>query len=257
MILQRRAALGTSQLDELDEKIVIRSIDPGVPRENIQAVSRMGGAGQRVTSQHWETLDVSVVWAINVPKKELAERRRIFDLVNSWALQKGWLTVSEMPDRQMYVDKVIVPGSGDLWDWTAEYTTTFRAYNVPFWQSTTPVAVANGNITSGTMRITVPGNVDSVLDITAKNISGSAISNIAFSAAGKTLTLNGVNLASGATLEISHGTDGLLRITAGGTSKYSIKTGADDLTVSPGAVNVGVSSGGALQVTVRCTGRYI
>ena len=257
MILNRRAALGTAQLDELDSRIVIRAIDPGVPKENIQAVSRMGGSGQRVTAQHWDTLDAEVTWAIDVPKKELAERRRIFDLVNAWALQKGWLTLSEMPDRQMYVDKVIVPGSGDLWNWTGEYTTIFRAYNVPFWQGATPVAVANPSITSGTIRITIPGNVESVLDITAKNISGSAISNIAFSAAGRTITLNGVNLAAGATLEISHGTDGLLRITAAGTSKYSLKTGADDLIVSPGAVNVGVSSGGALQVTVRCTGRYI
>ena len=49
MILSRRVALGGVQLDEIHEAIVIRSIDPGVPNETINAVERMGGAGQRIT----------------------------------------------------------------------------------------------------------------------------------------------------------------------------------------------------------------
>ena len=257
MILYRRAALGGVQLDELDERIVIRSIDPGVPKENIQAVSRMGGAGQRVTAQHWETLDVSVSWAINEQKRELSERRRLFDLVNAWALRKGWLTVTGMDGRRMYVDKVIVPGSGDLWNWTAEFTTTFRAYNVPFWQDEVPASVNNGNITSGRMWITVPGMVETVLDAEMRNISGQTIPNISISAGGNTITLNGVNLGGNATLSISHGTDGLLRITANGSSVYHKKTGAADLVVKPGENAVDISASRAMRVTLSAVGRYV
>ena len=257
MILNRRAALGNAQLDELDERIVIRSIDPGVPKENIQAVSRMGGFGQRVTGQHWETLDASVNWAINEPKRELSERRRLFDLVNAWALRKGWLTMTGMDGRRLYVDKVILPGSGDLWNWTAEFTTTFRAYNVPFWQDETPATVTNGNITSGRMTIGVPGMVETVLDAEMKNISGMTIPNISISTGGRTITLNGVNLAGNATLTISHGTDGLLRITAGGVSVLDKRTGADDLNVEPGNNIVTIAAERAGSLTVRNWGRWI
>ena len=66
MILSKRVALGGVQLDEIHESIVIRSIDPGVPDETVQTTSRMGGAGQRITGSHWETLEVAVNFAINV-----------------------------------------------------------------------------------------------------------------------------------------------------------------------------------------------
>lgn len=52
MILSRRVSLGGKQLDEIDEMIVIRKVDPGVAHEAVQAVNRMGGFGQRMTNQH-------------------------------------------------------------------------------------------------------------------------------------------------------------------------------------------------------------
>ena len=111
MILSRRVALGGIQLDELDESIVIRSVDTGVPHETLSAANRMGGAGQRLTGQHWDTMDVHVRWAMDIPKTDLARRREVFEAVTSWALKKGWLTVSYMTDRRMYADKVILPSS--------------------------------------------------------------------------------------------------------------------------------------------------
>ena len=59
MILARRAALNGEQLDEIHDAIVIRRIDPGVTKETVQAVSRMG-AGQRMTGEHWDTLEAAV-----------------------------------------------------------------------------------------------------------------------------------------------------------------------------------------------------
>ena len=47
MILSRRVALGGIELDELDESIVIRSFDPGVPHESTGAENRAGGFGSR------------------------------------------------------------------------------------------------------------------------------------------------------------------------------------------------------------------
>ena len=257
MILSKRVALGGVQRDELHDAIVIRSIDPGVPKESISAVSRMGGWGQRMTGQHWDTLEVSVTYAIDVPKHNLAVRRQIFDAVNTWALRKGWLTVNWMEGRRFWVDKVIIPGSGDLWGWTDEYTIVFRAYNVPFWQDELPAQVASGTAASGRVWIQVGGNMPTVLDATFQNRSGMTINNFWVQANGQRITLSSLGLGGSATLTISHGTDGLLKIRIGSTSVYQKYTGADDLIVSPGSVAVDFGADRAGQLIVQSYGRWV
>lgn len=256
MILSRRVSLGGVQLDELDESIVIRGIDTGVPHESLDAVSRMGGAGQRLVSQHWETLDVSVRWAMDIPKRQLARRREVFEAVTSWAMQNGWLTVNYMTGRRMYVDKTILPGSGDMWNWTDEFTITFRAYNVPFWQDEQPISIVRNGITTVSASINIPGQARTVLDVSFKNTSGASMDTLSVSAGGNTISLSGLGLASGSTVAISHGTDGLLRIMKGSTSVYDKYTGSDDLYVNPGACTVSITAGKTGNATISATGRY-
>ena len=257
MILSKRVALGGVQLDELHERIVIRSIDPGVPHEEVQTVDRMGGYGQRVTGHHWQTLEVSVNYAIDIEKRLMAERRAVFDAVNAWAMKKGWLTVNWLPGRRFWVDKVVVPASGDLWDWTNEFTIVFRAYNVPFWQDELPTQAISGTAASGRLWIQASGNVGSVLDVSFRNMSGMTINNFWVQANGNRITLSSLGLGGNSTLAISHGTDGLLRITADGASVYSKYTGADDLYVNPGAVAVDFSADRAGILTVQNYGRWV
>lgn len=256
MILTRRVALGGAQLDEIHSAIVIRRVDTGVPHEAVGAVNRMGGAGQRMTMRHWETLEVGVAYAIDIPKRQLVLRREIFDAVNTWALQGGWLTTTSQPGKRMWAEKTVIPSSGDLWDWMDEYTITFRAYGVPFWQDATATTVTE-TLSSGTVSINVGGNVESVLNATFENTSGSTISEFSISAGGNTLSLNGLSLANGATLTITHGTDGLLRILAGSASVMDKRSGSDDLYVKPGLRSVTVSAGGEGELTVSCYGRYV
>ena len=257
MILTKRVALGGQQLDELHDAIVIRSIDPGVPKENITAVDRMGGSGQRITGNHWETLDVSITYAIDIPKMQMAERRAVFDLVNTWANRKGWLTVNWLENRRMYVDKVILPGSGDLWEWTNEFTIVFRAYNVPVWTDEAPAQVAGGIASSGRVVIPVGGNTGSVLDVSFRNRSNMAINNFWVQANGNRITLSNLGLGGSSTLNIHHGTDGLLRIDVDGSSVYEKYSGADDLYVNPGSVSVDYAADRAGTLTVTNYGRWI
>ena len=257
MILSKRIALGGQQLDELHDAIVIRSIEPGVTKENITAVDRMGGSGQRITGEHWQTLDVSVTYAINIPKRKMAERRAVFDLVNAWANQKGWLTINWMESKRVYVDKTILPGSGDLWNWTGEFTIVFRAYNVPFWTADTPESVKSGVMASGNMMISVLGNVGSVLDVEFQNMSGMQIDNFQVRANGNRIILRSVALQNGNKLTITHGTDGLLRITSNGANAYHTYSGADDLYVNPGRTAVYFSADRAGILTVTNYGRYV
>ena len=257
MILSRRVALNGVQLDEIHERIVIRSIDQGVANESLNATERMGGYGQRLTRQHYNTLDVTVTYAIDVQKTEMALRRQIMDLVNTWALGKGWLTVNWMEERQFYVDKVIIPNGGDPWNWTDEFTITFRAYNVPSWQDVNESSVKSGTSSSSRVWLTANGNMKTPLNVSFRNMSGMTINTFSVSTGGKTISLSSLGLGGSDTLIISHGTDGLLRMTIGNTSVYAKYTGADDLMLNPGSNAVDFTAARAGVLTASCVGRWI
>ena len=257
MILSRRVSLGGVQLDEIHSGIVIRSVDPGVPHENTETADRFGGYGSRLAGQHWDSLEASVTFAIDVKKTDMALRREIFDAAVAWANRKGWLRTNQLPDRRLYIDKTVIPGGGDMREWTNEYTFTFRAYNVPFWETETPAAVTRSSITSGSVQIDVGGTAPGVLDLEFRNISGKTIDDFAVTAGNRTMTLSGVGITASETLVISHGTDGILRITSGSRNVYGKMTGADDLYVNPGTVNVSVSATRAGALTVSNRARWL
>ena len=121
MRLTRRVRLGASHLDAVDTAVVIRSIDPGTPARDISTAERRGLFGPRITARSWGMLECRVTYAINIPKKEMARRREVFDAVNKWANAKGWMIIQNIDARRrMYVDEVILPDAGDLWNRNAE-----------------------------------------------------------------------------------------------------------------------------------------
>ena len=257
MILSRRVALGGEYLDELDESIVIRSVDPGVPHEASGTADRMGGWGSRLTNQHWQSLDVSVAFAIDLPKTRIADRRAVFDSVIAWANRKGWLTTNEMEGRRLYVDKVVIPGGGDMREWTNEYTITFRALGVPFWRDRTAVEARKNKVTKGSLTIDVGGTAPGVLDLSFENVSGKQINDVTFTVDGNDLILKGVNLGAGETLDFYHGPDDRVRIRAGSRNVYSLLRGANDSYVQPGTtVTVAVSATRAGNLVAKSYARW-
>lgn len=260
-----RVALDGVQLDELDPSIVIRSIDPGTTQENVTTANMMGGAGTRITGEHWTTLEATVVYAIDIPKTQLQERRRVFDLVNDWAAQKGWLTVSWMKGKRMQVDKVVFPSSGFLWEWTAEFTLVFRGYNVPFWRDSTSTTAKSKTTSGGSVSIELGGQVTTTLAATFENKSGKQIDNITITVkSGSTQVSRMVfaNLALGGSdsLVIDHN-HGVLRIRKKSgntyTSAYAKFTGSDDLWAEPGESTVEFTADRAVVLTVSGVGRYV
>lgn len=262
MILSRRVALNSIQLDQVDESIVIRSIDPGAPKENIQVVNRMGGFGQRITGKHWESIDVAVTYAIDIPKRQLADRREVFDKVNAWAMTSGWLTINYMTGMRLYVDSVTVPSSADLWEWTEEFTITFRAHEVPFWQKDTTTTKTLATTDSGSGTITVTGTAPTVCNAEIKNESGATIDTLSVQIGSSSMSFNSLGLADNETLVISHADNGTLSIRIRNGSAYRTamdkRTGgsADDLYVNAGS-NLITITGGTVSATISCFGRYV
>lgn len=261
MRLSRWVRIGGSgpQLDEVHERVVILGVDPGTPSETLNTAARMGGSGSRVSAQHWDSLDVTVTFGIDVPKRELETRREIFNNVKKWALSaKGsHLYTNQMPDKRVYIDKVVFPNGGDMFNWTKSYDIVFRAFSIPFWQDETPGQVMQGLITSGSVNIDVGGDEQTVIDADFKNKSGMTINRFVISAGGNTLTLTNLELGGSETLSINHGADGLLRITAGERSVLDRRTGSADLYVLPGANTVSIEADRAGELTVRAFGRYL
>ena len=260
MILTKRVAMNGQQLDELDPSIVIRSVEPGVPKEAISAVDRMYGTGQRITSRHWQTLETVVSWAMNIPKRNLAERRRVFELVTKWAIQGGWLTSNMVPDRMMYVEKAEIADGGDLWQWTNEYKITFRAYGVPFWQGATPATGAAGGA-SGGVWIDAGGQIRTVADADVYNSSGMPINNLALTTtSGGVLIFAGLNLPGYWHLYVQHGNDGVLRVTdSTGASRMNclMIQSSDMLYAGPGPVGMSHSADRGVTVSYSARGRYL
>jgi len=259
MILSRRVALNGQFLDDVHESVVIRGVDMGAPKDNIQTISRMSGAGMRVTSHQYETLDVTVRWAILIPKKNLFMRRQVFENVCSWAMQTGWLTVNYAVGRRLFIDKTIISSPGDIRDWNEEFTITFRAYNVPFWQDEIPTDVSKTSYSGGNFSIYVPGAFRTVADVEFKNTSGSTLDTFSIGVGGNTISLTGLGIANNGTLTITHGTDGLLRILAGSSSAYNKRSAgsADDLYCEPGTASVSVTTQRSGNLKVSVYGRYI
>lgn len=256
MILSRRVALNGNQLDQIDSAIVIRKIEAGTTKRTVNATAMMGGSGQRITAQHWDTLEVSVTFAIDIHKKALADRREVFDDVIAWAMQKGWLTVNWLPDKGLRVDEVVLPASGDLFEWTNDFTIVFRAYAVPFWQDDTATTATGASIT-------VPGQVETVCDAEITNGSGSTINTLSVGVGDSSMSFTNLGLADGERLVIGHGDDGMLyiRIYTGASYYRRVmdkRTGgsSDDLYVKPGARSITVT-GGTVTKSISCRGRYV
>ena len=258
MILSRRVSLGGIELDEIDPAVVIRGVDTGATRESFDTANRMGGAGQRITRRHWESLETAVTFAMDIRGNELARRRELFDKVCAWAAGGGWLTTTGQPGKRMHADRVVLPSAGDLRKWDSEYTILFTACGVPFWQEAEPIPMEIGSISRGSREMTVGGTVRTAADITARNISGQTINKLSIGVGGNTFSFTELGLGGSESLTISHGTDGLLRIRAGSQSVYHLRTpeSADDLYAEPGTVTVTVDSQRAVALTVRAPGRW-
>lgn len=256
MKLSRRIALGNAQMDAVDASVVIRSFDPGSPQKNTQVTPLGGHYGSRITGKHWNMIEATVTYAINI-SKDVVARRAVYDAVCEWARSGGWLTSNILPGKRLYAQDVEIESMGDPRDWNKEFRIVFRGYGVPFWQDSTGTTMVTENISSGDLTVTVGGMVETPLDVSFKNTSGSSCANISFSINGNTLTFTGINLAAGSTLAITHGTDGLLKAMVGSTSKYGIMTGGDDLWANPGNNTLTISASGAGELTITSYGRYI
>ena len=271
MILKRRVALNGEQLDELDNRIIITGIDEAAGKDNISAVSSAYGFGQRVIRKRRDSLDVTVKFALNLKNDTPGHRRTretLLEKINTWACKGGVMTLDNRSNRQLYVMLAQAPGSGDMFNWTNEFTMVFRAYAVPYWEDTRGTTNSSGMTkadakTSGSFYLTVPGNTDTEVELTVRNWSGSTINTLTLTVGGKQIKFTNLGLGGSDVLVIDHLRDAgmyVFRAQNKGSSTVSVldkRSGADDFTVSPGKRKISFSAQRAVTVTATVRGRYI
>ena len=266
MHLKRRVALNGVWLDEVDSRIVISGVEPGDGKETISAVDAAAGYGQRITGFRRSVLDMVVRFKLlqrSKTEENMAERSQLLEAVNAWAAGGGILTVNYKPNRRLNVILVQAPGEGSLWDYTKEFSLTFRAYGVPYWENeTADVQTIGGNSLSGSGNIQIGGSVKTQADVEIENTSGMTINNVTVSVAGKTMTLNGISLGGSETLVIDH-KDGLVRIRIKNGSNYRsvmdkrTEASANDFMAEPGTRAISYSAQRACRMTVSWRNRYL
>lgn len=268
MILAHRVELNGEQLDDIDRRIIIKSVESGAGKMKITAQTLGGGVGQRVTSRQRETLDVLVKFSLDIDEDDMAERTELLEEINAWARDGGWLACSHKPGRRIRVACVQHPGEGDPYEWTTVYTITFRAYDVPYWQDDAPRRVSvSGNLFHDQMR--VDGSAETVMDFSFTNTSNSTCNTLTLRTGTAEMRFAGLGIAQGETFEIGHAEEtGLLyiriRSTAGeyrSAMANRVSDGAfqsaDDLYIRPGKPTVYAGAGTAGTMVLATVGRYL
>ena len=192
----------------------------------------------------------------------LTERSRVIDAVNGWAATGGLLQLSSRVDQQIGVTCIKYVTPIDIISPAGVYVLEFEANNVPYWQDidNQSIIIESDDDNSN---IIVRGTTESVIKFVAHATEGTltTMTVTATSVNGhvSSITLSGLNLASGTDIVFDHDAHGFLTITAGGVSLLNKRTAAsdDDLFVWPGTANVAVSANTTVHVQFYVWGRWV
>lgn len=266
MITKRRVRLGSAQLDEIDERIIIQGVEPQAGKDSITAVSLWGADGSRVTGRHRDYLDIQIKFSLDIKRARFSERSEVFDKIAGWAMGGGWLRTSTKPERKIRVICAQLPAEGDPMAWTNQYSITMRAYGVPYWQTDSKTSAKKTSAVNGSVNLEVPGNTETVIDAEFENTSTGTINTLKISAGDSKIELADLGLAIGETLVIDHSDNGQrnvirIRIRNVGGSYRSVldkrtEKSSNDLTAESGTVSVSYEAQRKGTLTVSCNGRF-
>ena len=263
MILAHRVQLNGNQLDQADDRILVTGIRETAPRMTVNAQSWGFRDGQRVTELRRDYLEIQILFKIRLKKNHMNARDAVISAVMAWARDGGWLTCDQKTGKRLRVKLTGFPQIGDPWKWAEEYTLTFRASDVPYWEDIDAASITFSGSAGGV--ISAIGTARAVCNAEWLNQSGSTVNGITLTVGDTQMVFTGLGLVNGAALVIDHDDDGLLRIrkrAANGTytSAMACRTAEsdDDLAVDPGTdARCGYSPNYSGRCTISCRGRWL
>ena len=255
-------ALNGTALSAVDSRIILQGVDEAAPNWNISAGNRADRIGQYVNSIEKRYREVTVTFAID-EKSDLDDRAEIIQAVFDWAVNGGDLTVSYRSGQKLAVICTGLPAVKNIRKWAENYTVIFRAYRIPYWQSTAEESETISAGTSGSATLAVAESAGGKLCFEASNDSGSTTNQISISANGKTIAFSSLGLASGEKMYMDYDGMDIQRIrieNSGGTYRSAMAkrtaASADDIPLKQGNNSISVTSTVAVSWKVYTFGRW-
>lgn len=235
-------------------KIWIKQVTEDVTAPEVTTAPFPGWDGERPIRSVRRSMRVTIAATIH-EVHDLAVRSAALDAIAGW-MRAGTLTVSYRPGRRLRVVPTGRPSLGKVRDYTQEVTMEFTAYAPPYWEDSAATEKVCTAGTTGSVTLNATGTTLSPLG--AAIVPSATLTEFELTAGNRTVSLEGLELASGKQLVFAHTPDGFLTITADGVGVLSCRTAdsADDLEVSPGANTVTWEADASCAVTLITRGRY-
>ena len=245
--------LNNTALTSVDNSIVIRDINYHPPEINLDTSSVAKREGMRVQRKHIDSCSVTI--AFEIRKYDTAARQSVCSSVVAWAANGGTLETGDRTGQMLICVCTKLPTIESVLRWTDAVTMTFTGLVVPYWQSKTATTLKlTGSSTSGTL--TCPGMLDGAI-VSASIKANAAVSSVALTVAGRTLTLSGLSLATNDVVNITYDSNMIQSIKVGSTSLLDKRTGVDDLIANKGNNTVAVSASASVEVTFSVRGLWL
>lgn len=214
-----------------------------------------GWDGERLIRTERRSLTVHIECQVH-EVHNLTARAAALDAIAAWAGGGGILTVSYRPHQRLRVTPTAVPALGAARDYTQTITADLTAYAVPYWEDMTVRTAEPAAAASGETLLSVPGSVDTPLD--AEITPAAALTSLQITTARGAVALQGLSVAAGKKIILSHTEDDILTITADGTGVLRCRTAAsaDDLLIPAGPSTVAWTADAACAVKLMARGRY-
>lgn len=257
MISRYRVKLGSTQLDSIDDNILILDVAYSSLEKNISKYATANLDGYDIHETYVARQTVTISFELRI--YDTAERNAVLQKINEWAMVGGDLQINDREEQ--YLSSVVCDQYATLTsvrNWTDPLTIVFSTTTNPYWLSSTPKTVTlSGKSAGGTLKMN--GNVGNAL-INVSITTEGTVSSLQIVVGSTKLVLKGLSVPSGKKIVVDYIKDRYLRILANGSSVLSkLQTeSTDDLHAKCGQdVNVSITANSKITAVFSGRGMWL
>lgn len=240
------AILNDIALSSVAPNIYIRDIQVASPKMTVTRHSKALDNGSIVTNKRFDSSSVTIIFELREYDTDIY--RRYIDLIAEWAAVDGYLTLSDRPDKRLYVTCTEFPVVGSMLQWTDEVSITFESIGFPYWEDSTPrtsliTATSTdlneqGTIYKGAFLKAKKTIIDPFVEVVVA-VDGTQLEWINLAADSTFLTLSGLSITTGQIIRVYYDKMHILHIDGpeGSIMNKRYYTSSDDLKLTRGAEN--------------------
>lgn len=249
------AWLNDKALSSIDPVIYISDIAYQSPNL-VRTSANIAGASGTHTSDTVFIGDTKISVSFAVRAYLTDERQRIVNAIVSWAINGGWLKLSDRPGQMIYVLPSRLPAVTSVMRWTDNLSIEFTAFDYPLWvdEQQQKVTLTNGETGS----LYLPGEWKSYVE--AEITAGAVITSFAISCDDTDMILDNLTVSDGDVIKVTYSArHHILSITNGSVSLLNKRSANsdDDLIAVPGKNVVSFSADGTATCTLKVRGVHL